>query len=230
MMLKNILIVGASKGIGAEIVSILSQNKSMQIIALARNIENDNKWHNQTNVIVHNFDLSSISLRDDLQKIISSYHQIDYVINNAGYLVNKPFLELTESDILTSYEVNVIGVMKSLQVIIPKMISKGSHVVNISSMGGFQGTAKFAGLSTYSSSKAAVVNLTEMLAEEFKDSKVKFNCLCLGAVQTEMLEKAFPGYQAPISANKMAEYIVDFTMNAHNWMNGKIIPVSMTTP
>jgi len=54
--------------------------------------------------------------------------------------------------------------------------------------------------------------------------------LCLGAVQTKMLEKAFPGYQAPITAEKMAEYIVDFSLNAHNWLNGKIIPVSLTTP
>jgi short-subunit dehydrogenase len=110
------------------------------------------------------------------------------------------------------------------------MFNAGGHVVNISSMGGFQGTVKFSGLSTYSSSKAALVNLTEMLAEEFKETKVKFNCLCLGAVQTKMLEKAFPGYQAPITAEKMAEYIVDFTLNSHNWLNGKIIPVSMTTP
>lgn len=230
MMHKNILIVGASKGIGAEIVSLLAQNNSLNIIALARDIELNNKWSLKDNVKVHNFDLSSVSVREDLQKIISAYNQIDYVINNAGLLVNKPFMELTDFDIVSSYEVNVIGVMKSLQVVLPKMISSGGHVVNISSMGGFQGTMKFSGLSTYSSSKAALVNLTEMLAEEYKDSKIKFNCLCLGAVQTEMLEKAFPGYQAPMTANKMAEYIVDFTLNAHNWMNGKVIPVSLSTP
>jgi short-subunit dehydrogenase len=169
-------------------------------------------------------------MKDELSEILSKHDQIDYVINNAGLLVNKPFLELTDNDIYTSYDVNVIGVMKTLQVVLPKMFNAGGHVVNISSMGGFQGTVKFSGLSAYSSSKAALVNLTEMLAEEFKETKVKFNCLCLGAVQTEMLEKAFPGYQAPITAEKMAEYIVDFSLNAHNWLNGKIIPVSLTTP
>ena len=230
MMPKNILIVGASKGIGAELVSQFSSIKSMHVIALARDIESVNNWNEKENVSVHNFDLTSLSMKEDLSAILTKYSQIDYVVNNAGLLVNKAFLELTEKDIQTSYDVNVIGVMKSLQIVLPKMFTSGGHVVNISSMGGFQGSMKFSGLSTYSSSKAALVNLTEMLAEEFKDSKVKFNCLCLGAVQTEMLEKAFPGYQAPISATKMAEYIVDFTLNAFNWINGKIIPVSLSTP
>lgn len=230
MMHKNILIVGASKGIGAELVSRFSDLESMHVIALARNIESNNKWSEKENVSVFNFDLASNTMKEDLSMILSGYNQIDYVINNAGLLVNKPFLELTNNDIHESYDVNVIGVMKSLQIVLPKMFLTGGHVVNISSMGGFQGTVKFSGLSSYSSSKAALVNITEMLAEEFKETKVKFNCLCLGAVQTEMLEKAFPGYEAPITANKMAEYIADFTINAFHWMNGKIIPVSLSTP
>jgi hypothetical protein len=56
------------------------------------------------------------------------------------------------------------------------------------------------------------------------------NCLCLGAAQTEMLEAAFPGYQAPVSAAEMAEFIGDFALNGSRWMNGKILPVSLSTP
>jgi NAD(P)-dependent dehydrogenase (short-subunit alcohol dehydrogenase family) len=89
---------------------------------------------------------------------------------------------------------------------------------------------KFAGLSAYSTSKAAVASLTELLAEEYKESGIAFNCLCLGAVQTEMLEKAFPGYQAPLNPVEVAKYIADFTQNAHNYLKGKIIPVSLTNP
>ena len=110
------------------------------------------------------------------------------------------------------------------------MKNPNSHVVTVSSMGAFQGSVKFSGLSSYSSSKAALTNLTEMLAEEFKDSNISFNCLCLGAAQTTMLEQAFPGYQAPVSASKMAEFIMDFTLKANQWLNGKIIPVSLSTP
>jgi 3-oxoacyl-[acyl-carrier protein] reductase len=229
-MTRNAIVIGASKGIGAELVTLLAKNPSIQVLALARKIESENKWEAFKNVQVHNFDLQSENLTAELQSILSNVSNVDYVINNAGYLVNKPFLELSREEIMESYQVNVLGVMSAMQVIIPKMLPIGGHVVNISSMGAFQGSVKFAGLSTYSSSKAALTNLTEMLAEEFKDTKLKFNCLCLGAVQTEMLSKAFPGYLAPVTASEMAEYIVNFTLEQWKWMNGKIIPVSLSTP
>lgn len=229
-MRKTIVIVGASQGIGAELVNLFAENELHDVVALARTIEQHNSWSHHKNVHVHNFDLNSNTIKSDLENILANYKTIDYLINNAGMLVNKSFLELSKEEIRHSYQVNVIGVMESLQVFIPKMLTKGGHVVNISSMGAFQGTVKFAGLSTYSSSKAALTNLTEMLAEEFKDTPLKFNCLCLGAVQTEMLAKAFPGYKAPVSPKEMATYIADFTLNQWRWMNGKIIPVSLTTP
>ena len=97
-------------------------------------------------------------------------------------------------------------------------------------MGGFQGSAKFAGLSAYSSSKAAVVGLTECLAEELKDKDIFVNCLAIGAVQTEMLSEAFPGYEAPVSPKQMAEYIFDFAIKGSQFYNGKILPVSSSTP
>lgn len=228
--MRRVLIIGASKGIGAELVSLFAKDSSIQVIALARTIEEQNTWKDLKNVQVHNFDLCSDNLVSDLQQIIANYSKIDFLINNAGYLVNKPFLALTREEIEISYKVNVLGVMTSLQTILPKMLHNGGHVVNISSMGAFQGSVKFPGLSTYSSSKAALTNLTEMLAEEFKDTKLKFNCLCLGAVQTEMLAKAFPGYEAPVSSLEMAEYISDFTLHQWKWINGKIIPVSLSTP
>jgi len=110
------------------------------------------------------------------------------------------------------------------------MEHSGGHIVNIGSMGGFQGSSKFPGLSVYSSSKAAVASFTECLAEELKETKIKVNCLALGATQTEMLEEAFPGYEAPLSANKMAEFIADFSLNSSKWINGKVLPISISTP
>jgi NAD(P)-dependent dehydrogenase (short-subunit alcohol dehydrogenase family) len=109
-------------------------------------------------------------------------------------------------------------------------LQKGSHVVTISSMGGIQGSLKFPGLSAYSSSKGAVITLSELLAEEYKELGIAFNVLALGAVQTEMLEEAFPGYQAPISAANMAQYIVDFTLTGNQYYNGKVLEVSSTNP
>lgn len=228
-MSKNIVVVGASRGIGKAIVEQLAADSSNSIFALARNINKMNdSFGNLSNVKSIALDLDSNDVRNQCETIFSELKSIDILINNAGVLVNKPFLELTREDLETCYSVNVMSVMETVQAAVPKM--NNAHIVNISSIGGFQGSVKFPGLTAYSTSKAALCSFTELFAEEYKESSIKMNCLCLGAAQTEMLEEAFPGYEAPVSAEKMAEYIVDFSLNADQWMNGKIIPVSLSTP
>ncbi len=225
----TIVVVGASRGIGKEIVNRLASNSSYTILALSRNLDRmENNFSSFKNVKCFSFDLSKNDVREQASHIFNSFKSIDILINNAGKLINKPFVELTSSDLSECYQVNAIGVMQTVQAALPKM--EQAHIVNISTIGGFQGSVKFPGLTAYSTSKAAVVSFTELFAEEYKDTAIKMNCLCLGAAQTEMLEEAFPGYEAPISAMKMAEYIVDFALNADQWMNGKIIPLSLSTP
>ena len=97
-------------------------------------------------------------------------------------------------------------------------------------MGGFQGSSKYRGLSYYSAAKAALSCLSECLAEEFREDGIIVNCLALGSVQTEMLEEAFPGYKAPVSAREMAELIADFAVKGSRFFNGKIIPVAFSNP
>lgn len=157
------------------------------------------------------------------------WKSVDILINNAGKLLNKPFLETTVSDFEEIYKVNVFGVAELTRRVLPFMSSSG-HVVTVSSMGGVQGSAKFPGLAAYSSSKAAVITLTELWAEEFKTTGPSFNVLALGAVQTEMLEEAFPGYKAPLTAEEMAEYIRYFALNGQKLYNGKLMQVSKSTP
>ena len=227
---RTIVVVGASRGIGAELVKLFAGDSGNKIIALSRDKRKmDVVFQSFRNVETHSFDLNS-NVRQQAEEIFSKINKIDVLINNAGLLKNKPFTELTHQDISSCYQVNVIGVMETVQAAVDKMEQAGGHIVNISSMGGFQGSVKFGGLSAYSTSKAAVCSFTELFAEEYKESKIRMNCLCLGAAQTEMLEEAFPGYQAPVSAAKMAEFISDFSINAHQWINGKIIPVSLSTP
>lgn len=228
-MHKTVVIIGASKGIGAALIQSFASIENMHVIGFARNMQlQREKWSSNSNIECIDIDLTAENYKTQIEECLKN-EQIDFLINNAGLLVNKPFMELTSTDILDSYKVNILSVFSTIQALLPLMSSHG-HIVNISSMGGFQGTMKFAGLAAYSSSKAALVNLTEMLAEEYKHTQLKFNCLCLGAVQTEMLEAAFPGYEAPVQPDEMAEYISDFTLNAWRWMNGRIIPVSLSTP
>lgn len=226
---KNIVVTGASRGIGEALVHLLAKNPDHTVLALSRNVERMSaSFEGLDNVQCARLDLNASDVRQQCETLFAAFDRIDVLINNAGYLVNKPFLELSREDLEDSYSVNVISVMETVQAAVPKI--DGGHIVNISSMGGFQGSVKFAGLAAYSTSKAALCSFTELFAEEYKDTSITMNCLCLGAAQTEMLEEAFPGYEAPVSAEQMAEYIADFALGAHKWMRGKIIPVSLTTP
>jgi 3-oxoacyl-[acyl-carrier protein] reductase len=230
MTKRKIVIVGASRGIGAALVKLLQQDSSIEILALSRN-ENDlvQLFGRLDRVKIASFDLSD-NVKNQADILFSNFGSIDILINNAGLLIKLPFEQLSHHDIARTYQVNVIGVMETVQSAIPYLNTLGSHIVNISSMGGFQGSAKFPGLAAYSTSKAALCSFTELFAEEYKDTSIKMNCLCLGAAQTEMLEAAFPGYQAPLNADEMAEFIADFACNGNRWINGKILPVSLSTP
>lgn len=226
--MKNIIITGTSRGIGFELAQLFAKN-NYQVLALSRN-EKPLKILNIKNITTLSVDLSN---EKDLQKVVNfineNWKTVDILINNAGKLINKPFGELTTSDFLEIYKVNVFAVAELTRHLV-SYFKKGSHVVNISSIGGVQGSIKFPGLAAYSSSKGALLTLTEMLAEEYKEKEIAFNALALGAVQTEMLEEAFPGYKAPVSAEEMANYIYNFSLTGNKFYNGKILQVSSTTP
>ncbi len=227
--MKNIVITGTSRGIGFEMVSIFA-SMGYNVLALSRN-EKPVTDLGLENVKAFSFDITSEDSHLKAENYIEHHwdSKVDVLINNAGALLNKPFADSAWEDFSRVYKVNVFGVAEVTRKLLPFM-HKDSHVLTISSMGGIQGSMKFPGLAAYSSSKGAVLTLTELLAEEYKESGPSFNALALGAVQTEMLEEAFPGYQAPVSAWEMAEYIADFSLKGHKLYNGKILQVSNSTP
>ncbi|MEN9875050.1 MAG: hypothetical protein RLZZ529_47 [Bacteroidota bacterium] len=225
--MKNIIVTGTSRGIGLELALQLA-DKGHHVLAISRSIPQ---------ALLGNENISCLSVdlahESDLQKVgdylSSTWKQVDAIIHNAGSLLLKPFSETSQTDFESIYKVNVFGVANLTRIALPHL-QKGSHVVTISSMGGIQGSLKFPGLAAYSSSKGAVITLSELLAEEYKEQGIAFNVLALGAVQTEMLAEAFPGYQAPISAAEMAKYIVDFTLTGNQYYNGKVLEVSSSNP
>jgi 3-oxoacyl-[acyl-carrier protein] reductase len=227
-MSKNIVITGTSRGIGFELAKQFAEN-GHQVLALSRNTAPLSEV-NHKNIKVLSVDISNA---EDLNKVTdfikSTWKKVDVLINNAGKLINKPFTEISSEDFLEVYKVNVFGVAEITKLMIP-FLQKGSHVVTISSIGGIQGSIKFPGLAAYSSAKGAVITLSELLAEEYKEQQIAFNVLALGAVQTEMLEEAFPGYQAPLSASEMADYIYNFSLTGNKFYNGKVLQVSSSNP
>ncbi|MFH4967016.1 SDR family oxidoreductase [Gaetbulibacter sp. M240] len=227
-MSKNIIITGTSRGIGFELVKLFSK-AGHQVLALSRNEKPVEALHLE-GVSCFSFDLNDADAYKKVTEFVNkNWSQVDILINNAGALINKPFSETSTSDFEAVYKTNVFGVAELTRVVLPFM-KGGSHVLTISSMGGVQGSMKFPGLAAYSTSKGAVITLTELLAEEYKESGISFNVLALGAVQTEMLEEAFPGYQAPTTALEMAEYIFEFSLKGNKYYNGKLLQVSNSTP
>lgn len=225
--MKNIIITGTSRGIGYEL-ALQFAKEGHNVLAISRRTPQD---------LIENEKITCLSvdlcIEDDLKKVEQflerTWKKVDVIIHNAGSLIHKPFEQISNEEFENVYKVNVFGVANLTRICIP-YLQKGSHVVTISSMGGIQGSMKFSGLSAYSSSKGAVITLSELLAEEYKEKGIAFNVLALGAVQTEMLQEAFPGYQAPISAKEMANYIFDFALTGNKYYNGKILQVSSTTP
>lgn len=225
----NIVVSGASQGIGYETALLFSKN-GHQVLAIARNNDKLRSLQEQNSLIkVLAIDLLDDSLRERVEGEIQEWGKVDILINNAGQLINKPFMETTKEDFSDQYHSNVISAVTLIKALNERM-SEGAHIVNITSMGGVQGSSKFPGLSAYSASKGALSILSECLAEEFVEKGISVNALALGAVQTDMLKNAFPDYKAPLTAKEMAEYICDFSINGNKYYNGKVLQVALGNP
>lgn len=232
--MKNIIITGASGGIGRETALQLAKDPDNRLFLISRDRVKLNALLNEITdhddrAFIYAFDLVSGDYSLMTEMILKNLGKVDVLINNAGVLIKKTFAEIDESDFDLVINTNFKAPFHLIQHLLP-LFNEGSHIVNISSMGGFQGSAKFPGLSLYSASKSALASLTECLAVELKPMNISVNCLSLGSVGTDMFEKAFPGYQAQTSVNTIASWIAYFAIHGHQWMNGKIIPVSLSTP
>jgi short-subunit dehydrogenase len=236
----NIIVTGASQGIGYEVSRLFAEAGDSTILAIARN---EHKLrHLEKMCAERNTGSKVIAVVFDLKKLLGDtsaftgivlkhFDHIDILVNNAGSLINKPFADISYSEARETFDMNLFVPALLIRDLLPYM-GKGreTHVVNISSMAGFQGSSKYPGLSYYSSSKAALASITECLSSELKDSNIYFNCLALGSVQTDMFAKAFPGYRAQMKPENIARFIVDFAINGYKYIRGKIIPVSIANP
>ena len=233
----NIIVTGASQGIGYELVKQLSRHNNHKILAIARNKESLKRLANEckkvnesAEVLPFAFDLlhgDFSTMKNEIREVMNE--KVDVVINNAGALVKKPLADLSNLDFDTMFGVNMKAPFRVAQQVVPFM-GEGAHFVNISSMAGYPGSLKFPGMTLYSASKGALGAFTEALSAELLPEKIKVNCLAIGAVETEMMRRAFPEADAPLKPHEMAEYIADFALNAGRFYNGKVLPVAITTP
>lgn len=230
----NIVITGSSSGIGRELALRFSEIPENKIVAVARNeiaLKSLSADAIHENIIVVPVDITSdrSSLKELKKRVKTEFRYIDLLVNCAGYLVKKPFSDYSVDEVTALVAVNFTAPAAVIKELLP-LLKRGSHVVNIGSMGGVQGSMKFPGLSYYSAAKGALAVLTECLAAEYAEDGIIFNCLCPGAVETQMFREAFPGHKAPVSAAEMADFIAYFAVNGNKFFNGKILPVALSVP
>jgi NAD(P)-dependent dehydrogenase (short-subunit alcohol dehydrogenase family) len=230
----NIIINGGTRGIGKETVLLMAAEKSNRLFVTGRNsvaLQELSAGAVNKNIFTHTTDISAFEGKEGLflEAVSRCFENVDILVNNAGYLVHSDFMNFNEKEARKLMETNFFGPASVIRLLQPLM-KKGSHIINISSMGGYQGSSKYKGMSYYSASKAALSCLSECLAAEFRESGIAVNCLALGSVQTEMFEEAFPGLKAPVTAKEMAKLIADFALNGNKYFNGKVIPVAFSDP
>ncbi len=234
-----ILITGASRGIGAQLALELAKEKH-QLVLLSRNREKLEQVVNECNEIAGEtvanamaYDL--VGLNEDYaafrKELARHTVELDILVNNAGSLFRKPFTEIGLRESKEMFDVNFFAPAMLISATLPLLKRSGSaSIVNVTSMAAVQVSSKFSGLSMYSASKGALATLTESLAEEFEDLNIRVNALAFGAVQTEMLGEAFPGYQAPITPEEMGKFFKWFVLEGSKYFNGKMLPVTSSTP
>jgi len=225
------IVTGASRGIGRQIaIEMARQNK--QVLAVARSTEKLQELELEFPDLIEIYTLdllNSDALETFFEFIKSKKYNISTLINNAGLLIKGDFSTIRDEQWQQMFDIHVMAPVRLIRGVL-SYFSEDAHIVNISSMAGFQGSTKFPGLAAYSTAKGALATATEAIAAELVQQGIHCNALCIGAVQTEMLEEAFPGFNAPVSDQQMGRYIAFFALNARSFYNGQVIPVNVQNP
>jgi uncharacterized protein len=191
---KNIIITGASGGIGAEIAKLVAE-RGANLILLARSIDKlqqlQKDFYQKYRINVHIFQLD-VSDTDKIQEVFSRIFeivdQVDILVNNAGFGVFREAHEATIEEIKGMFNVNVVGLMACTNMVLPKMRERRfGHIINIASQAGKIATPKS---SVYSATKHAVLGYTNSLRMELHDFNVNVTSVNPGPIATNFFNIA----------------------------------------
>jgi len=147
---------------------------------------------------------------------------IAIVVNNAGNVLRKPTVDITDAEWRRVMAVNLDGPFHVTRAFLPDLIRAGGRIINISSIAGREGTPL---LAAYCAAKHGVIGLTRALAEELRAAKVCVNAICPGSVDTNMLREGMPGASADMSPDDIARTALFLAHAAPSALTGACIDV-----
>ncbi len=155
------------------------------------------------------------------QQAMQTYGRVDILVNCAGIVASRPFVEMDVATWDQVLGVNLRGTFLCCHEAFRIMMSQHSGVIiNLSSLSGVRGVEKFPGLSAYNVSKAGVASLTEILAVEGKPYNIRVCAVSPGAVDTEMLRQAAPHLKAGMTPDDLAEILLFLADDSGRMLSG----------
>ena len=190
---KNVIITGASRGIGKGILELFVKNGANVAFSYigdseqAKSIEADFSNHKQK-VVSYMSDASNFEQSQKLiDDVVNDFGSIDVLVNNAGITIDNLLMRMSEEDFERVIDVNLKSVFNTTKAILRTMLKQRSgSIINMSSVVGVKGNA---GQSNYSASKAGMIGFTKSMALELGSRNIRCNCIAPGFIETEMTEK-----------------------------------------
>jgi NAD(P)-dependent dehydrogenase (short-subunit alcohol dehydrogenase family) len=224
---KTAIVTGGGRGIGAATAELLASHGARVMLAS----RTESEIRNIASVIANSgwcpTDVSSESQVTSLfNQTLERMGPVDILVNCAAVLSSESVESLSLDAWNEIQAINITGTFLCCREAFRQMKGRGGAIVNVSSLGGVQGTEKFPGYSAYTTSKYAVIGLTESLAVEARSQNIRVNCVAPGAVDTQMLKKAAPELKtktSPLDIANIILFLCDESRSAS--LNGTVIPV-----
>ncbi|MBD3190434.1 MAG: SDR family NAD(P)-dependent oxidoreductase [Candidatus Heimdallarchaeota archaeon] len=186
---KQILVTGAAKGIGREIVTYLA-DQEMEVIAVDIDEEALKELQNRKNIRIIPMDVTNPnSIEKAVKQVEQLVEGLDGLVNNAGLFVGGPLVEIDPEEIKKVLEVNVLGMVRVTRALFPLLFKKRGRIVNMSSETG-RFVLPLNG--PYSMSKFAVEAFSDALRRELMLYDMKVIVIQPGAIRTDLLKTATP--------------------------------------
>lgn len=188
---KVCLITGCDEGLGLGLAVGFARRGAKVAAGLLRPMSPPSSLKPESDVLPLAMDVTNPGqVTAAVHTCLAKFGRIDVLINNAGIYPRCPATELNEARWRETMGINLDGVWRCIEAVIPTMISQGTgSIINIGSIGFIAGTAN---LAHYHSSKAAIVGLTRGLARDLGPHGVRVNAVHLGAVLTDGELRMFP--------------------------------------